>query len=631
MSYCLNPNCPNPENTNEKIICAACGSKILLKDRYRPIKFLGAGGMGRNLLAVDEDTPSKRYCVVKQFCPMPNTISKTQSFQKAIELFYREAVQLDRLGLESPQIPQLLAYLEQNKRLYLVQEFIDGQNLLKELVKEGVYNETGIRDFLADLLPVLKFIHDKGVIHRDLKLANIMRRRLDGQLVLIDFGISRQLSASMTQSGETVMGTAGYSPPEQMTFGESYPASDIYSVATSCIHLLTGIHPLRLYNPQERCWLWKQILDSRGVSLSQKLENVLTKMLQTAVSDRYQSVDEVLDDLTEPTVLINPSMGRSYAATDDSRPLLTTQQPRNVADFPCLHSLTAHTSNIRTLAFSPNGRFLASGGDDYNVMIWQVNSGRRLCLLTGHSNWVTSLAFSSDGQTLATASYDQSIILWNLRDGRQIRTLTGHNREVFSVAFSRDETMVASGSYQTIKLWHLRDRLLEFVIGAKVRELDDHTRWVNSVAFSQNGKLLASASGDNTIKLWNVKTGKLIRTLRSHTAGVFAVAFSPDGRTLASGSYDKTIKIWGLKTGMAISTFEGHQGGVYAIAFSQDGKTLVSGSEDGTIKLWQPNKGREICTILAKTPCVYAAAISPDGKYIAGGSEDGTINIWQRD
>ncbi len=630
MSYCLNPTCPNPENNQEKIICVSCGSKILLKDRYRPIRFLGAGGMGRNLLAVDEDTPSKRPCVIKQFCPVSNSTGKTQFFQKAIELFNREAIQLDLLGLESPQIPQLLAYLEQDKRLYLVQEFIDGQNLLTELTQDGVYNETGIRDLLADLLPVLKFIHNKGVIHRDLKPTNIMRRRMDGQLMLIDFGISKQLSSSITDVSLTAMGTAGYSPPEQMTFGESYPASDIYALGTTCIHLLVGIHPLRLYNPQQRCWLWKQILDSRGVSLSHKLEKVFNKMLQEGVSDRYQSVDEILDDLSEPTRMIDPSVYKPYRSTDDSMGSMTILQPKNLADFPCIHTIKAHTSNIRTLAFSPNGRLIASGSEDHTVMIWQVKTGRRRCLLKGHTNWLTSVAFSPDGQTLASASYDQTIALWDLRHGTQVRTLSGHNREVFCVAFSPDGESIASGSYKTIKLWQLRDRLLQFFMGSKVRDLEEHTRWVNSVAFSQNGKILASASGDNTIKLWNAKSGQLIRTFRSHTAGVFALAFSPDGRTLASASYDKTIKIWGLKTGIAISTFSGHRGGVYAIGFSKDGKSLVSGSEDGTIKLWQSKKGKEICTIMAQTPCVYAVAISPDGKFIAGGSEDGTIRIWQR-
>ena len=630
MSYCLNPNCPNPENPNEKIICAACGSKIFLKDRYRAIKFLGAGGMGRNFLAVDEDTPSKRSCVIKQFCPAPKTAANTKSFDKAIELFNQEAIQLDRLGLECPQIPQLLAYLEQDKRLYLVQEFIDGQNLLKELAQNGTYNETGIRDFLADLLPVLKFIHDKGVIHRDLKLTNIMRRRMDGQLMLIDFGISKQLTGSMTDVSQTVIGTAGYAPPEQMTFGESYPASDIYSIGTTAIHLLTGIHPLRLYNPQERCWLWKQILDSRGISLSDKLELAIDKMLQNAVPDRYQSVDEILDDLTEPTKIVN-GIGRSYPVTRDPKGSMTLVQPDNLANFPCIQTLTAHTSNIRTLAFSPNGRFLASGSDDHSVMIWQVQTGRRLRLFTGHTNWVTSVAFSPDGKTLASASYDRTIALWHLSDGTQLRTFTGHNREVFSVAFSPDGETIASGSYQTIKLWQLRDGLLQFVMGSKVRDLEDHRRWVNSVAFSADGKILASGSGDNTIKLWNVKTGRLIRTLRSHTAGVFSVAFSPDGRTLASGSYDKTIKIWGLKTGVAISTLQGHKGGVYAIGFSKDTKTLISGGEDGTIKLWRSKKAQEICTIAAQTPCVYAVAMSPDGKLIASGSENGTIRVWRRE
>ncbi|MCL1468706.1 serine/threonine-protein kinase [Argonema galeatum] len=295
---------------------------MLLDDRYRATDFLGAGGMGRNFLAVDEKTPSKKRCVIKQFSPHSNIVSNPTAFAKAIELFNREAAMLDRLGDESPQIPRLLAYLEQDKTLYFVQEFIDGQNLFQELEQKGTYNEAQTCQLLKDLLPLLKFIHEKGVIHRDIKPENIMRRQ-NGQLVLIDFGISKKLSGTVSSLGTTV-GTLGYAPPEQMTHGVAYPASDIYALGVTCIHLMTNIFPDKLFYTQENRWLWRDVLTSNRVDISQQLRQVLEKMLAADVRQRYKSVDEVVKDL-------NPLMvGIWYGEFDNAPASLTiTHQSGN--------------------------------------------------------------------------------------------------------------------------------------------------------------------------------------------------------------------------------------------------------------------------------------------------------------
>jgi DNA-directed RNA polymerase subunit RPC12/RpoP len=138
MSYCLNPACPKPDNTNNGKFCLACGSKLLLKERYRALQPIGQGGFGRTFLAVDEDKPSKPRCVIKQFYPQAQG---TSTLQKAEELFIQEATRLDDLG-KNPQIPELLAYFTQDNRQYLVQEFIDGQNLEQELSQNDVFSET---------------------------------------------------------------------------------------------------------------------------------------------------------------------------------------------------------------------------------------------------------------------------------------------------------------------------------------------------------------------------------------------------------------------------------------------------------------------------------------------------------
>lgn len=288
MSYCLNPNCPQPLNDSRQKICDACRSQLLLKDRYRAISFLDSGGMSRNFLAIDTDMPEEKRCVIKQFFPAPQVLDDIETFQKSIELFQREGAQLDRLGLESTQIPQLFAYLEQERRFYLIQEFIDGRNLLKELDEKGAYSEEQIRQLLDDLLPILQFVHTRGVIHRDIKPENIMRRD-NGQLVLIDFGMSKHLNSTVMSRG-TTGGTMGYAPPEQIRAGVAYPASDIYALGATCIHLLTNVPPDRLYDFMHNKWTWRQELANQERKISDRLGSTIDRMLMNEVQDRHQSI-----------------------------------------------------------------------------------------------------------------------------------------------------------------------------------------------------------------------------------------------------------------------------------------------------------------------------------------------------
>lgn len=298
--YCLNPNWPQPQNDREEKICKACGSKLLLKDRYRAISFLDSGGMSRNFLAIDTDMPAEKRCVIKQFFPAPQVLDDVEAFEKSIELFQREGAQLDRLGAESTQIPQLFAYLEQERRFYLIQEFIDGQNLLKELDEHGAYSETKIRQLLDDLLPILKFVHDRGVIHRDIKPENIMRRN-NGQLVVIDFGMSKHLNSTVMSRG-TTGGTMGYAPPEQIRAGVAYPASDVYALGATCIHLLTDITPDRLYDFMTNKWTWRQELATQEREIDEQLATAIDRMLMNEVQDRHQSIACIIAALASPPV-----------------------------------------------------------------------------------------------------------------------------------------------------------------------------------------------------------------------------------------------------------------------------------------------------------------------------------------
>ena len=298
MTYCLNPNCPNPQNPTGTNFCVTCGTKLLLKERYRTIKPLGQGGFGKTFLAIDEDKPSHPPCVIKQFLPQAQG---TSTLQKAAELFDREAIRLDELG-KHPQIPDLLAYFSQDGQQYLVQEFMEGQDLSKELASQGSFKEGQIESLLNNLLPVLQFVHQHQVIHRDIKPENIIRRKKDNQLFLVDFGAAKVVAGAISGKTGTVIGSMGFVAPEQ-TIGKALFASDIYSLGVTSIHLLTGKHPFDLFDPNQGVWVWRQMLKK---PISDRLAAMLDKMLQSAINFRYQSAAEILKDLQpQPATVIS--------------------------------------------------------------------------------------------------------------------------------------------------------------------------------------------------------------------------------------------------------------------------------------------------------------------------------------
>lgn len=288
MSYCFNPSCTQPLNPDQARFCITCGTKLLLKERYRVTQALGRGGCSKTLKALDRDR-LEHPCVIKLFLLPP------EKDPKATNLFHQEAMRLYELG-KHEQIPELYAHFQQDNHLYLVQELIDGQNLAEELATSGTKSESQIRELLGDLLPVVQFIHEKGVIHRDIKPENIMRRRRDGKFILIDFGGAKQATVKAIPESGTMIGTLGYAPPEQLLSGAAYPASDLYALGATCIYLLTGMHPFNLYNPHEGCLNWQDSLPP-DTKISTQLAAILERMVKNLLKDRYQSAQDILKAL----------------------------------------------------------------------------------------------------------------------------------------------------------------------------------------------------------------------------------------------------------------------------------------------------------------------------------------------
>jgi len=299
--------------------------------------------------------------------------------------------------------------------------------------------------------------------------------------------------------------------------------------------------------------------------------------------------------------------------------------------------LERHEGTVWSVAFSPDGKTLASGSGDDTIRLWDVQTGVEKQRFTGHTGNVSSVAFSPDGKTLASGGgWDNTIRLWDVETGTELRTLTGpeHTRGVNSVAFSPDGKTLASG-----RTWNWTYdntiRLLDVTTGETIRTFRiGYPGNVNSVAFSPDGKTLASSSND-TIRLWDVETGIKLRTLTEHEDTVSSVAFSPDGKTLASGSgsfirySDDTIRLWDVETGTELRTLTGHTRGVSSVAFSPDGKILASGSSDNTIRLWDVETWTHLHTLTEHEDTVWSVAFSPDGKILASGGSDKTIRLWR--
>ncbi|MUG99317.1 protein kinase [Scytonema sp. UIC 10036] len=649
----------------------------LLGGRYQIIQVLAQGGFGQTYLAHDAHRPGHPVCVVKQLRPT----KQNPELMPKIQLWFKnEAEILERLGLHD-QIPQLLAYFEENKEFYLVQEYIAGHTLSQELILGQPWDSKRVTNLLTGILEILQFVHSYGVIHRDVKPSNLIRRQTDDKLVLIDFGTVKQIPPLDEQGVPNLtmaVGTPAYMPPEQV-YGYPQLNSDIYAVGVIGIQAASGLSAQEVKTLIDPNSPYASIKDWRdSTSISQELTDILEKMVESDRRQRYQTVDDVLQELqkidqpsrtfaiesrspifsnsTDLTVTVSNSppqqqfltkwlpiglgvmtlaiatAGGLYFFLVPNSPVpkegntTVSQQPKPSSKeegYTLARVVAAHESFVWSVALSADGQTLASGSEDKTIKIWQVNTGTLLHTLKSHSENVRAVSLSADGQTLASGSGDNTIKIWQTRTGQLLNTLRGHSQPVWSVTLSRDgQTLVSGSEDNTIKIWNVRT-------GELLRTLNGHTSAVFSLALTPDGLTLVSGSQDKTIKIWNLQTGKLIRTLEDHTDAVRSVTISPDGQKFASGSWDNTIKVWNITTGKLLRSISGHSDRVVAVAFGFDGETLASASVDKTVKIWDLQTGNLYQTLSGHSDWVLSMTMSSWGHILVSGSRDRTMRIWK--
>ncbi|MGK7924706.1 MAG: protein kinase [Spirulina sp.] len=672
MSYCINPNCPHPEDpaNDDSPLCRQCGSQLLLLDRYRVVRLLSDNSGFAKIYEVRDGQVLKILKTLKQ---QHNTNSK------AIELFVQEATVLSQL--DHPGIPKIDAqgyfqYFPHNRSEPVhcfIMEKIDGPNLKEWMLQQGelLINEKQALDWLKQITEILHLVHRNNYFHRDIKLQNIMLRST-GQLVLIDFGTAREMTytylARMGHSGNvTRVSSAGYTPPEQQQ-GHAVPQSDFYALGRTFTYLLTGKHleEKDIYDPYTNEFYWRRF----APDISAEFANFIDKLMAYRAIDRPLDTTEILEAIARlrqansrnnsptqlgripvtkiqltpdsPTVPQEVETGQSkwllsliitallivggyssWHAYQYTLPLLTreTQLEKGKA-IAIAKTLTEHQSFVNDLTISPDSRFLISASADKTIKVWELETGKLLNTLTGHTSFVNALAMTFDGNFIIGASADKTIRIWDLESGELVKTLSGHTNSVDAIAMSPDgQFLVSTGADKTIRVWDLESGEIRHV-------LQEHSGFINEIAISSDGTTLVSGSADESLKVWNLKTGERLHSLRGHSSFINAIAISPNGKTLASGSADKTIKIWDLQTGKEMRTLQGHTGFINDLAISPDGEILVSASADTSIRVWRLTTGKQMYILNNHTNYVNYVEISQDGTTLASSSADQTIKFW---
>lgn len=598
LHYCPHCGAAQPEEVTPGAVCAVCGRPLaateeetLLNFRYRLLSQVGQGGFGAVYQA--EDTrDGQRRVAIKDFhlAALP-----PQEVQEARDTYEREVQLLAKLA--HPRLPRLYDTFSTPGHCYLVRDFIAGETLEQylETMPDGRLPWQEVLSIGVQLCDVLDYLHaqEPPIVFRDLKPANVIRAR-DGNLTLIDFGIARHFKAG--QAKDTgVFGSPGYAAPEQYGRAQTTPQTDLYSLGVLLHQLLTGQDPAQ--TP------FRFALDASHAS---SLRSLLSQLVELDASQRPASAALVQQRLQS---------------------LLTVRHPH-------LLSYERHRWMIRSLAWSPDGRTLASGSSDGTIHLWDVASGETFWTHSpgpGAYVWAMVLAWSPNGRHLALGDDSGRVRICDVREteprqltGEWTRTYRGHTNWINALSWSPDGSRIASASDdKTVRIWSNEQQSSEHQI------YRGHTRWVTTAAWSPDGTRIASGGNDTTIQVWEPATMRLLSSYNEHSYGIHMLAWSPDGTRIASCSWDKFVRVWNVESGRTLLTYRGHQDSVYVLAWSPDGTRIASAGKDKLVRVWNADDGSTLYIERGHKGWIFALAWSPDGTRVASAGGDKIVRVWK--
>ncbi|HEX3658580.1 MAG TPA: serine/threonine-protein kinase [Pirellulales bacterium] len=641
--------------------------------RFEICERLGAGTFGAVYRA--RDPLLDREVALK--VPHPSTLqSPTQRARVLTEA--KAAAQL-----RHPNIVPVYEAGHDGETYYIAAAFIAGQTL-EDAIDGQKPDFRRAAKLVMELAGALDYAHQLGVVHRDVKPANIMLDR-KGNPLLMDFGLARLDAArsKLTHDG-TVLGTPVYMPPEQASgqLDQVGPASDQYSLGVVLYELLCGETPFSGPPALVISLVLNQQPDSPrtvNAGIPKDLETICLKVMAKRREHRYSSCQALAEDLRrwlsgEPITarrvgpveravrwcrrnpataglvgavfasLLAGAVVSSYFAVAANRRAaenLVLAQHEASARHEALQQAQAaeaaqrketeasSLADARQLEAENNARLAEERRKDAehsadlarrHLYIADMNLAQN-AWEDAHISRVLDLLERYRSRHGPDDLRGFEWYYWDRQCQNSLLTLKGHAGNVLGVAFSPDGRLLASANGGTgVKVW-------DTTTGQETLNLKGHRYGVTSVAFSPDGKWLASASLDSTVKVWDAAMGQETLTLKGHTGEVASVAFSPDGQRLASAARDKTVRVWDVATGKEALTLNGHRNAVTSVTFSPDGKWLASASLDSTVKVWDAAMGQETLTLKGHVGGVYSVAFSPDGKRLASASRDNTVKV----
>jgi len=620
---------PNPPNDSSKLIAA----------RYRLGRFLGRGTFGEVYLANDIKFQPPRPVALKIL--HPDLLAEEQARQD----FEREASLLARFN--HPNILRVLDFGVSQEQTFIVTEYAGGGSLAQKLRPDPTqpplrlsFEEAGY--YLEQIGEALTEAHSQGLIHRDIKPQNILLDQR-GRALVADFGLAAVTTTATSSSVATeasVSGTPLYMAPEQWQ-GKARKASDIYALGIILYQMLTGFPPYlgsqyELMSQHINAPVPRLSRQASELNYPEALNQLFAQLLAKDPQQRPRPAKDCYQLYKKALATSNPQgVGIKSHPTPDPEP--------TVAIPPVLPASPNYVAgNLVPLIFqttpppaTPTRRFskkaLTLFGIELLVILFLVSL--LIVFLIGNkpeeiaSRQITASVFTTSQNTSPSSTTGEITLAiqklettptpstTRLETFTSQATLTKPGNSPTPAPESR-----ATTSLSNLSVVNPSQPIIQTLLG--------HSDRVISVVFSPDGKLLASGSFDNSVKLWDVTTGKELKTLSGHTAGVRSVIFHPTGKWLVSSANDKTIRIWDIASGREVGTFLGHTAEVGALAFTPDGSLLVSGSDDTTLKVWDFASRRELRTLSGHSREVNSVAISPDGKTIASGGFDNLLKFW---